>query len=48
VLAAEVADLVEQPALLEDLLGGEEDLLLLERLGDVVARALLDRFDRAP
>src|SRR3989449_4213009 len=25
-LAAEVADLVEQPALLEDLLGGEEDL----------------------
>src|SRR5213079_1385559 len=46
-LAAEVADLVEQPALLEDLLGGEEDLLLLERLGDVVARALLDRLDRA-
>src|SRR5438093_2004586 len=46
-LAAEVADLVEQAALLEDLLGGEEDLLLLERLGDVVARTLLDRLDGA-
>src|SRR5262249_12147380 len=44
-LAAEVVDLVEQPALLEDLLRREEDLLLLEGLRDVVARALLDRLD---
>jgi hypothetical protein len=40
-LAAEIVDLVEQAALLEDLLGGEKDLLLLERLRDVVARARL-------
>src|SRR5262249_44221586 len=46
-LAAEVVDLVEEAALLEDLLRREEDLLLLERLRDVVARALLDRLDRA-
>src|SRR5581483_8995453 len=46
-LAPEVVDLVEQAALLEDLLRREEDLLLLERLRDVVARALLDRLDRA-
>src|SRR5262249_60991681 len=46
-LAAEVADLVEQAPLLEDLLGGEEDLLLLGWLGDVVAGALLDGFDVA-
>src|SRR5882724_9044655 len=46
-LVAEVVDLVEQAALLEDLLGGKEDLLLLEGLGDVVAGALLDRLDRA-
>src|SRR5262249_52889160 len=31
-LATEVVDLLEQPALLQDLLRGEEDLLLLERL----------------
>src|SRR5262249_29789412 len=46
-LAPQIVDLVQQPAFLEDLLGGEEDLLLLERLGDVVARALLDRLDGA-
>ena len=46
-LAAEVVDLVEEAPLLEDLLGGEEDLLLLEGLGDVVAGALLDGLDRA-
>src|SRR5207247_5808826 len=40
-LAAEVADLVEQATLLEDLLSGEEDLLLLERTGEGVARVLL-------
>src|SRR5262249_53575891 len=34
-LAAEVADLVEEPALLEDLLRREEDLLLLKGLRDV-------------
>src|SRR5262249_38191475 len=46
-LAAEAADLVEPAPLLEALLGGEEDLLLLEWLGDVVAGALLDGFDGA-
>src|SRR5262249_9838633 len=46
-LATEVVDLVEQPALLEDLLRREEDLLLLERLRDVVAGALLDGLDGA-
>src|SRR5262249_25228817 len=44
-LAAQVVDLVQQAPLLEDLLGGEEDLLLLKRLRDVVASALLDRLD---
>src|SRR5579885_598427 len=46
-LAAEVVDLVEEATLLEDLLGREEDFLLLEGLGDVVARPLLDRLDGA-
>src|SRR5262249_15400755 len=46
-LVAQVVDLVEQATLLEYLLGREEDLLLLERLRDVVARPLLDRLDRA-
>src|SRR5262249_6365320 len=45
-LAAQVVDLVQQAPLLEDLLGGEENLLFLEGLRDVVARALLDGLDR--
>jgi hypothetical protein len=46
-LVAEIVDFVEQAALFQHLLGGEENLLFLERLGDVVARTLLDRFDGA-
>ena len=39
--------LVRQPPLLERLVDGEDDFFVLERLGDVVKRAVLHRLDRA-
>ena len=44
-LAAQVLDLVDQPAALERLLRRVQQLLGLERLGDVVDRALAHRLD---